>query len=67
MMQFSSNFVLIPDIADPDLSDTDDIDAGKSDEDSDCNDCKGISSGLCISPAEKTPYTPPFPLRNKRK
>ena len=54
MIQFSSNFLLFSDIADPDLSDTDDdIDAGKSDEDRACNDSKGISSGLCIPPAKK--------------
>lgn len=62
MMQFGNNFLLVPDIADPDLSDTDDIDTGKGDEDSDCNDSKGISSGLCISPAKTKTIYPSFPL-----
>lgn len=71
MITLSSNFLLFPDIADPDLSDiddSDDIDTGKGDEDCGSGDSSVISSGLCILPVRKkekieTPF--PSPLQQE--
>lgn len=70
MITLSSNFLLFPDIADPDLSDiddSDDIDTGKGDEDCGSGDSNVISSGLCILPVrKKEKIETPFPCATRR-
>ena len=70
MITLSSNFLLFPDIADPDLSDIDDshdIDTGKGDEDCGSGDSNVLFSGLCILPVRKREkIETPFPRATRR-